>query len=106
MLSMLKLSRYIAPSVAISEIGTASAGMMVAVTPPQEQEDHQDDERDRQQQRELHVVDGVADRDRAIVEHVQGRCARQLLVEARQQRLDAIDHLHRVGFGLAVDRRA
>ena len=32
MLSMLKLSRYIAPSVAISEIGTASAGMTVAET--------------------------------------------------------------------------
>ena len=31
-LSMLKLSRYIAPSVAISDMGTASAGMMVAVT--------------------------------------------------------------------------
>ena len=32
MLSMRKPNRYIAPSVAISEIGTASAGMMVAVT--------------------------------------------------------------------------
>jgi hypothetical protein len=32
MLLMLKLNRYIAPSVAISEIGTASAGMIVALT--------------------------------------------------------------------------
>ena len=71
--------------------------------PPQEQEDHHDDERDRQQQGELHIVDGIADGDGAIVENVQGRCAGQLLVEARQQRPDAIDHLDRVGFRLAVD---
>ena len=43
--------------------------MMVAVSRPQEQEDHQDHEHDRQHQRELHVVDRVADRGRAVVEH-------------------------------------
>ena len=66
----------------------------------QEQEDHHDDQRDGQRQRELHVVHGVADRRRAVVEHVQGGAARQLAFEARQQRLDAVDHLDRVGLRL------
>ena len=38
--------------------------------PPQEQEDHHDDERDRQQQGELHIVDGIANGDGAVVENV------------------------------------
>ena len=41
-LSTEKPSRYMAPQVAMREIGTASAGISVTGTPPQEEEDDQD----------------------------------------------------------------
>ena len=55
MLLIEKSKAYIAAQVAISEIGTARPGMMVADGGAQEQEDHQDDERKRDPQRLLHV---------------------------------------------------
>ena len=51
-----------APTVAASESGTVMAGITVAADVPQEQEDHHHDQADRQDQRELHVVDGGPDR--------------------------------------------
>ena len=44
--------------------------MTVAPSRAEEQEDHQDDQADGQQQRELHVVHGGADRGRAVVQDV------------------------------------
>ena len=73
MLSIEKPSRYIAPKVAMSEIGTATSGSAVAPRRPQEEEDDEDDEPDREQQGELDVVDRRADRGRAVVEHADRR---------------------------------
>ena len=72
--------------------------------PPHEGEDHQDHQRDRQRQRELDVADRGADRARAVVEGLQRRGGRQLVLERRQHRLDRIDHRHRVGVRLPLDR--
>src|SRR4051794_19476381 len=46
---------------------------------------------------------GITNRDGAIVEDVQACGARQLILEARQQRPDAIDHLDRIGLRLTED---
>ncbi len=105
MLSILKSNRYIAPNVPISEIGTASAGISVAREPPQEHEDHHDHQRDHEQQRELNIVHRLADRARAVVEHLDLGIARQVVLEARQHRLDAIHHIDRVGFGCRCTRK-
>ena len=50
-----------------------------------------------------HVLDGVADRHRAVVEHGDLDAARQLDLDGRQHRLHPVDHLDGVGVGLAVD---
>jgi hypothetical protein len=50
-------------------------------------------------------VHGIADRDGAIVLHVELRAARQLAGETRQQRLNAVDHLHGIGGWLAIDAK-
>ena len=55
---------------------------------PQEEEDDHDDERERQKQREPDVVDGLADRDRAVEAHAQRRGGGQLLLEGREKRAD------------------
>src|SRR5215470_8393698 len=46
---------------------------------------------------------GHTERYGAIVEDTQACGARQLVLEARQQRLDAIDNLNRVGLRLPED---
>ena len=91
------------PSVAISEIGTASAGMIVAET--------------RRRNRKITRItsamvstsvnwtslDRGADRGRAVVEQLQARrAAGSCVLERRQHRLDAVDDVDRVGVGLAL----
>ena len=58
---------------------------------------------ERQQHRELHVVVRLADRVRAVVEHVHVDAGRQLGAELRQQRLDGVGDRDGVGAGLALD---
>ena len=91
------------PSVAISEIGTASAGMTVAET--------------RRRNRKMTMITSAtvsasvnctsctASRIEigAVVQHVQDRRARQLALKTRQQGLDAVDDVDGVGFRLTED---
>jgi len=70
------------PSVAINEIGTASAGMMVAETRRKEQENHE------RAQAQLSTPASPAHRARpsrtemdTVVEHVQRRSPRQFILE-------------------------
>jgi hypothetical protein len=86
-----------------NEIGSDSAGMMVADGQPQEKVDHQHHEECGDAERELHVVDGRADRDGAVVAHLDAHRLRQLRDEARERRLDRVDRGHGVGVGLALD---
>jgi hypothetical protein len=69
----------------------------------QEDEDDQHHQADGQQQRELHVVHGLADRRRPVVDDVQAHRGRQLLAERRQQRAHRVHHLDGVGAGLPLD---
>ena len=55
-----------APSVPTREIGTATAGMMVARTAPQKQKNDQDHQHHRQHQLELHIGDGGLDGHREV----------------------------------------
>jgi len=71
----------------------------------EEEEDHHHHERKRDDERGLHVVHRVADRDRPVVEQVQLDGFRQRRFEARQQRQDVLGHLDRVGARLALDRQ-
>ncbi len=70
----------------------------------QEQEDHHDHQHQRQQQGELHVVHRFADGLRAVVQHLDVDARRDLRAELREQLADLVDHLDRVGAGLALDR--
>ena len=69
----------------------------------QEQEDHDDDEHDRERQLELDVGDRGADGDGPVAEHVDIDRRRQRRDDARQQGLDAVDHLDDVGAGLPLN---
>ena len=70
---------------------------------PQEEEDDQDDEGDGEEQGELHVVHGVADRDRAVVEDAELHRGGQLGLERGEDLADRVHHLDGVGAGLALD---
>ncbi len=72
----------------------------------QEQEDHQHHQDQGEEQGELDVVDRLADRDRAVEEHVQrhrwpAAAARKVGSSSLHRRRD----LDRVGAGLALDRQ-
>ena len=69
----------------------------------QEQKDDEDDEHDRDGERLLHVVHGIADRFGTIVDDRDVDGGGKLRLVARQVGLDLIDHLDRVGVGLAID---
>ena len=70
MLLIEKPNAYIAAQVPISETGTASAGMRVAETLRRNRKITIIDQAIAISQRDLHVVDRVADRDRAVVQDV------------------------------------
>src|SRR5439155_25132264 len=72
---------------------------------PQEDEDDQDDEADRQEERELDVVNRVADGYRSIEPGVERHRRRQLLAQRRQQRLHGVDDGDDVRAGLLEDRQ-
>ena len=61
------------------------------------------DQHQRQHQRELHLVHRIADPLRAVVQHFHVDAGRDLRAELRQQLADLVDHLDRVGAGLALD---
>ena len=84
---------YIAAQVAISEIGTASAGMSGGRRRPQEKENHQHDQHDGDCERHLHVFDGVADRHRTVGEQFHLDRRRDLGAVGRQPFIDGIDDL-------------
>ncbi len=69
----------------------------------QEQEDHHDHQRDGQVQGEFHVMDGFADRCRAVVQHPDIDRSRHLRLKLRQSCNDLVHHLHRIGIGLTLD---
>ena len=70
----------------------------------QEQEDDQHHQQDCADERELDVVHGLANRQRAVVDEVDFDRLRQLCPEARHQRAHRVDHLHGVGVRLALHR--
>jgi hypothetical protein len=84
------------------DAGRARLGMTVAGF--EEQEDHEHDQAGGQLQRELDVVHRLADRHRPVAPDSELHRRRQLLLELRQERLDAVHHLHRVRAGLPLDR--
>ena len=63
----------------------------------------QHDQREREEQRELDVLDRLLDRGRRVVEHVHGHGGGQLRLHERQQVLDPIGHFDRVRAGLPLD---
>mmetsp|Transcript_41224 Transcript_41224/g.96437 ORF Transcript_41224/g.96437 Transcript_41224/m.96437 type:complete len:432 (-) Transcript_41224:1240-2535(-) len=71
--------------------------------PAQEDEDHQHHQAHGQRQRDVDVVQGLADGHRAVAQRAHLDRRRHLRRIARQQGLDLVDHLHRVGIGLALD---
>ena len=70
MLLIEKPNAYIAAQVPISEIGTASAGMMVAEAERRNRKITRMTSAMAISQRLLHVVDRLADRDRAVDQHL------------------------------------
>ena len=70
----------------------------------EEQENHEHDEAERDEQRDLHVVDRLVNRDGAVVERVHLDRRRQLAGERRDGCLDRVRDLHGVGAGLALNR--
>jgi len=68
-----------------------------------EQEHDHHHERDGQQQRELNVLHGGADRRRAVGEDLDVDCRRQRAFQRRQQLLDPIHDFDNVGPRLALD---
>ena len=89
----------------MTDIGSARLGIDGRPEAAQEEEDHHHHEREGDDERELHVVHRVADRDRPVVEQVQLDGLRQRGLEARQQRQDVLGHLDRVRARLALDRQ-
>jgi hypothetical protein len=53
------------------DIGSARLGMSVAERLRRKRKDHHHDQRQGEQQAELHVVHGLADRERAVVEDLE-----------------------------------
>ena len=105
MLLIEKSKAYIAAQVAISEIGTASAGMMVAVAERRNRKITRMTSANGDRQRFLHVGDRIADRDRAVEQRLHADRRRNLRAELRQPGLHRVDHLDRVGVGLPLDRQ-
>ena len=68
----------------------------------QEEENHHHHQHDGERQLEFHVGDRSADGDGAVREHADIDRRRQRRDDARQQRLDAVDHLDDVGARLAL----
>ena len=69
----------------------------------QEKEDDQHHQAERQVERELDVVHGVANGNRGVVKGFQVDGLRDLFAKGRQQALDVVHHLDGVGAGLALD---
>ncbi len=69
----------------------------------QEEEDDQDHQAERQEERELDVVDRVADRLRAVEEDVESHRGGQLPLEGGQEPPDGVGDLDRVGARLPLD---
>ncbi len=97
-------STYIAAKVPMSETGRASVGIKVAVSDFRNRKMTSTTRRDRQHQRELDVVHGLADRDRPVVQHVEADGGGKLLAIAGNLLADAVDDLDGVGVGLAEHR--
>ena len=70
---------------------------------PEEQEDHHHHQRNRKQQRELHIVDAVFNRDGAIVNGHNADTGRQLRLKLLEYRIDPLCHINRVHAGLPDD---
>ena len=70
----------------------------------EEQEDDDDDEDDGDAERLLDIRDRVADRDRAVEQHVQLHRRRKLRLIGAEVVLDLVDHIDRVGIRLTIDR--
>ena len=84
------------------DIGSARLGIRVARRVAQEHEDDANDQRQREQERDLHVVDRLADRQRPVVEDVSLTEA-EAAPEGGQDLLDCVDDLDRVRAGLPLD---
>ena len=69
----------------------------------QEQKDHGNDEHQRQQQRHLHVVHGLLDRNRAVDERRQPYAAGNLRLHLRDQVFDGRRHRHGIASRLPLD---
>jgi hypothetical protein len=91
----------------ISDTGKARAGISVADPDFRKTKmtmtNDDDDQRDRDAQGRLHVVDRLANRHRAVVEHLRLDRRRQLRLVIGNPRFDAVDDLDRVGVRLAED---
>ena len=105
MLLMEKPKAYIAAQVPTSDTGTASAGMMVAETLRRNRKITMMTSADRDRQRFLHVVDRLADRDRAVEQRLHLDRRRHLRAHCRQLVAHHVDDLDGVGVGLALDRQ-
>ena len=68
----------------------------------EEEEDYQHHENDREDEGELHLGDGLADRARAVDDDVQVDGGGQLLAERGQERLHGVDDLDGIGARLAA----
>ena len=71
----------------------------------QKNENHHHHQANGKNQRELHVVDGVANGSGIVVNHFQFDGGRYFGAKDRQQTSHAIHHFHRVGAGLALNRQ-
>ena len=94
---------YITANVPMIENGSARLGMTVAQTFRRNTKITMMTSAERQRHGELHVAVRLANRVRAVVEHVHVDARRQLGAELRQQRLDGVGDRDRVGARLALD---
>ena len=105
MLLMEKLSAYITAQVPIRDTGTARAGMIVADTERRNRKITRITSAIAIVERELDVLDRIADRDRSIGEDLQIDRRRHLGPIGRQLLPNRIDHRDRVGAGLPLHRQ-
>ena len=101
-LSSEKPSMAMPAKVPMMESGSATAGNEGGTPCPQERQDHQDHQHRSQDQRDLDIVHGVADRHRAVAQHAELDGRRQQALELRDHAADGVRHGHGVGIGLAL----